>query len=73
MLRQVEKIALDAQPLIPIYVYTRSTVAKPYVKGMWSNYQDKHPYKYFWIDERWYHSIPNDTLPDPAPMIARSN
>jgi oligopeptide transport system substrate-binding protein len=49
-LRKAEAIAMDAQPLIPFYVYTRAYMTKPYVKGIWSNYQDHHPFKYMSID-----------------------
>ena len=51
LLRQAEALALDEQPLIPLYVYTRSQLIKPYVRGIWGNHQDRHPWKYIWIDE----------------------
>lgn len=50
MLRQAEAMALEAQPLIPLYVYTRSQLIKPYVRGIWGNHQDRHPWKSIWID-----------------------
>jgi oligopeptide transport system substrate-binding protein len=50
MLRQAEALAMEAQPLIPLYVYTRSQLIKPYVRGIWGNYQDRHPWKSIWID-----------------------
>lgn len=48
--REAEALALDAQPLIPLYTYTRSQLVKPYVRGIWGNAQDRHPWKYIWID-----------------------
>ena len=51
LLRQAEALALAEQPLIPLYVYTRSQLIKPYVRGIWGNHQDRHPWKYIWIDE----------------------
>ena len=51
MLREAEAFALHEQPLIPLYVYTRTQLIKPYVRGIWGNHQDRHPWKYMWIDE----------------------
>jgi hypothetical protein len=56
ILRQAEAIALKEQPLIPLYVYTRSQLVKPYVRGIWGNHQDRHPWKYIWIDK----TVPSD-------------
>ena len=50
-LREAEELALAAQPLIPLYVYTRSQLIKPYVRGIEGNHQDRHPWKSIWIDE----------------------
>jgi oligopeptide transport system substrate-binding protein len=54
ILRQAESHAMDAQPIIPLYVYTQQVMLKPYVQGIWENYQDRHPFKYLRIDPRWY-------------------
>lgn len=64
ILRRAEIIALEHQPLIPVYVYTSATMIKPFVKGIWGNYQDRHPWKFMHIDERWYDDVPD--VPDPA-------
>ena len=70
MFRKGEEMVRDATPLIPFYVYTKSTMVKPYLKGFWGNYQDRHPWKYFWIDERWYDGVPETDLPnDPPPHV----
>ena len=73
ILRQAERYALEQQPLLPLYVYTRSQMIKPYVKGIWGNYQDRQLWKYIWIDERWYDGIPQVPSDDsPPPMIQKS-
>jgi len=51
LLREAEALAIAAQPLIPLYVYTRSQLIKPYVRGIEGNHQDRHPWKHIWIDE----------------------
>jgi ABC-type oligopeptide transport system substrate-binding subunit len=51
ILRKAEAFALEEQPLIPLYVYTRTQLIKPYVRGIWGNHQDRHPWKYMWIDD----------------------
>jgi oligopeptide transport system substrate-binding protein len=71
MLRDAEKIVDDEQPLIPLYVYTHTTVVKPYLMGHWPNYMVKHPWKYMWIDKRWYGKTPETPIPnDPPKMVA---
>jgi ABC-type oligopeptide transport system substrate-binding subunit len=74
LLRQAEAIAMDAAPLLPIYTYTRSEMIKPYLMGHAINYENKHLWKYWWIDRRWYRGVPTDRLPDgfpePAKLIA---
>ena len=73
ILRQAEQYAVEQQPLLPLYVYTRSQMIKPYVKGIWSNYQDRHAWKYIWIDERWYDRVPQVPSGDsPPPMVQKS-
>ena len=57
--REAEAMLRDATPMLPIYVYTQSTMVKPYLMGYWGNYLDQHPWKWFWIDERWYDGVPD--------------
>ena len=71
LLRQAESVAMDAQPMIPLYVYTRSYVRKPYVRGFWPNYQDRHSIKYMWIDERFYDGQEHAELVEPSPGRAQ--
>jgi oligopeptide transport system substrate-binding protein len=49
--RAAEALAMEAQPMIPLYTYARTQLVKPYVRGIWGNHQDRHPWKYIWIDE----------------------
>jgi oligopeptide transport system substrate-binding protein len=49
-LREAEELMLADQPLIPLYVYTRSQLIKPYVRGIEGNHQDRHPWKHIRID-----------------------
>lgn len=61
--REAEALALEQQPLIPLYTYTRTQLVKPYVRGIWGNHQDRHPWKYIWIDE----AAPAAPAADPPP------
>ena len=73
MLRDAEQYMFDNQPLMPIYVYTRTQMIKPYVRGIWGNFQDRHLWKYMWIDEQWYDGVPAEQDADqPPPMIERT-
>jgi oligopeptide transport system substrate-binding protein len=62
LMQQAERIAMDAAPIIPIYVYTRSELIKPYLMGHVINYENRHLFKYWWIDERWYRGVPSSRL-----------
>ena len=50
VMRQAEELAMAEQPLLPIYVYTKSQMIKPFVRGVTPNYQDRHLWKYLSID-----------------------
>ncbi|MCB0327166.1 MAG: peptide ABC transporter substrate-binding protein [Bdellovibrionales bacterium] len=63
LMRQAEIIALDESPIIPIYVYTKGTLKKPYLMGHYEDIQDYHEWKYMWIDDRWYNEVPESSLP----------
>ena len=84
ILRQAEAVLQKHRPVIPIYFYTASQMWKPYFRGIWPNLQDRHPFKYMYIDERWREGEPTDpgpildesppTLyPDPPPQDHRSD
>lgn len=68
-LRAAEALALAEQPLIPLFVYTRSQLVKPYVRGIWGNHQDRHPWKYISIDTDFDPDAPPaaDQLPPVRP------
>jgi oligopeptide transport system substrate-binding protein len=69
-LQEAERIFARELPVIPLYVYTRSELVKPYLRGHTLNYECRYFFKYWWIDQRWYHGQPNDPLPHgfpPAP------
>lgn len=68
LLRQAEALAMDQVPLIPLYVYTRAEMWKPYLMGQWPNYQNHHPAKYWWIDRRWYEGRPSAPAPNEPPV-----
>ena len=69
IMQRAEVLALEQQPLIPLYVYTRATVLKPYLQGFWGNYQDRHPWKFMSIDERWYGGVPSEIISQEPPDI----
>ena len=71
LLRQAEELALAEAPMIPLYIYTRSELVKPYLRGFYGNIQNHAPMKYWWIDERFYRETPPVTVEDtPPPLIA---
>lgn len=71
LLRQAETVAMDAQPIIPVYVYSRLDLWKPYVRGLWGNIQNKHPLKWISIDRRFYDGVPAEIAPEPVPPLRR--
>lgn len=63
-----EKVLADESPVIPVYAYTRLYMKKPYLQGFWPNLQDRHEWKYMWIDERWYREVPKDNMANPSTL-----
>lgn len=53
MLYQAEKLAVETSGRIPIYVYTKNYMLKPFVKGFYPDYQDHHLWQHMWIDLDW--------------------
>jgi len=68
LLRQAEARLAAGAPVMPLYIYTRPTVVKPYIRGLWGNFMDRHQFKYLSIDERWYDGVPSNE-PDPPPPV----
>ncbi|HEX2677593.1 MAG TPA: ABC transporter substrate-binding protein [Polyangiales bacterium] len=69
LLKQAEQLVVEQVPVIPMYVYTRSEVTKPYLRGHVINYQTLSFYKYAFIDKRWYSGVPKDALPHGFPVL----
>jgi oligopeptide transport system substrate-binding protein len=74
LLKQAELMAIDEAPLIPVYVYTRSELNKPYLRGNVINFENRHLLKWWWIDTRWYDGVPATKLDHrfpPRPELAQ--
>lgn len=70
LLQAAERVFASELPVLPIYVYTRSELIKPYLRGHVLNVENRYQYKHWWIDERWYKGVPSTALPHgfpPAP------
>ncbi|MEZ4705459.1 MAG: peptide ABC transporter substrate-binding protein [Bdellovibrionota bacterium] len=57
-------ILMDEAPVLPIYIYTRSYLKKPFLKGFYKDYQDHHNWKFMWNDQRWYKEVPTKEIDD---------
>lgn len=68
-LRAAEEIFADQLPVLPIYVYSRAELIKPYLRGHALNYELRYMFKHWWIDERWYKGTPADVLPHGFPPV----
>ena len=68
-LRKAEAYALAQHPMLPIYVYTKPSMVKPYLGGFFGNDMDRHQWKYFYIDEDWYDGKPAEIAADPIPPV----
>jgi ABC-type oligopeptide transport system substrate-binding subunit len=69
LLHRAEALAMSEAPLMPLYVYTRSELTKPYLMGHFINMQQRLYFKYWWIDERWYAGTPERLPNSPPPMM----
>jgi oligopeptide transport system substrate-binding protein len=47
---EAERILLGEMPVIPVYFYVSTSMAKPYLRGYHKNARDVHPLKDLWID-----------------------
>jgi oligopeptide transport system substrate-binding protein len=50
LLREAERLLLDASPVIPIYHYTHVFLIRPSVHGWYPTPLDHHPYKDVWLE-----------------------
>lgn len=69
LLRKAEELAMAQAPMLPIYVYTRNELVKPYLRGFWGNIQNHPIMKYWSIDERFYNGAPPVALEEPPPPM----
>lgn len=69
LMRKAEQLMLAEAPVTPLYVYTRNQMVKPYLRGFWNNIQNHPIMKYWYIDERFYKSVPDVPLEDPLPPM----
>ena len=53
LLRDAEKQVVDDAVFLPIYLYTKTYMLKPFVKGFYPDYQDHHLWQHMWIDLDW--------------------
>ena len=53
LINQAETMAVDASARVPLYVYTKTYMLKPFVKGFYPSYQDHHAWRHMWIDLDW--------------------
>jgi ABC-type oligopeptide transport system substrate-binding subunit len=68
-LLRAEALAMSQVPIIPLYVYTRSELVKPYLLGHVINPQQRLLFKYWWIDRRFYDGVPEHPLPNGLPPL----
>lgn len=50
--QEAERRLQAAQPILPVYLYSRVHLVKPYVRGLTLNIQKTHPWRDIWIDPR---------------------
>lgn len=62
LFKQAETLAVEAAPLLPFYVYNRAELSKPYLRGSVINFENRHLFKYWWIDRRWYSGVQDKLL-----------
>lgn len=48
---ECEKILAEEMPMIPIYIYVRSSLRHPSVRGWYPTVLDHHPYKHVYLQE----------------------
>jgi oligopeptide transport system substrate-binding protein len=51
--RQAELRAVEGMPRLPIYFYTKASMAKPYLRGFYPNALNRHAAHFMWIDPDW--------------------
>ncbi|MCI5071436.1 peptide ABC transporter substrate-binding protein [bacterium] len=72
MMREAEKIHAQEMPFMPLFLYTRNHIKKPYLKGFYFDYQGHHHWRYMYIDERYYDGKYHKELPEEEDPLRRS-
>ncbi|MDX6405998.1 MAG: oligopeptide transport system substrate-binding protein [Blastocatellia bacterium] len=64
LLARAEALALDAQPVLPLYTGSARWMKKPYIKGMYPNAASLFPWKWIYIERdqaKWDYGVPSMT------------
>ncbi|MEM6733602.1 MAG: peptide ABC transporter substrate-binding protein, partial [Myxococcota bacterium] len=71
LMAEAESLLVENVPAIPLYVYARTDLVKPYVSGYWGNLQNRHPFKWMGIRSEWYDfdAYPNTPKESPDPYV----
>jgi ABC-type oligopeptide transport system substrate-binding subunit len=62
LLAKAEALALDAQPVLPLFTSSARWMKKPYIKGMYPNAASLFPWKWVYIERdqaKWDYEVPN--------------
>ena len=68
-LKRAETLMLSQNPIIPIYIYTRTKLSKPFLRGAFNNYENRTYFRYMHIDERFYSDAPAQAQDAEPPML----
>jgi oligopeptide transport system substrate-binding protein len=62
LLARAEALALDAQPVMPLFTTSARWMKKPYIKGMYPNPASLFPWKWVYIERdqaKWDYAVPS--------------
>lgn len=68
--REAEELAVEAMPRLPLYFYTKATLAKPYLRGFYPNPMNRHPVRWLWIEPEWRTRPGNEPAFEPLELGA---
>jgi oligopeptide transport system substrate-binding protein len=69
LMAKAEALALEAQPVMPLFTTSARWMKKPYVKGMYPNPASLFPWKWIYIERdpaKWDYGVPKMTTEPPA-------
>jgi oligopeptide transport system substrate-binding protein len=72
LMAKAEALALEAQPVMPLFTTSARWMKKPYVKGMYPNPASLFPWKWIYIERdqaKWDYGVPKMTESEP-PAVA---